>query len=88
MRQNRFQKKLFFTFMFSIIVAPLAIIHGVFFDLDTSQIQRLGIEGFFFTFILIFVGLLLLEKLFNIEEDAEIINIKKRLNKLEKKRGK
>ncbi|MDH3353170.1 MAG: hypothetical protein OEL87_01865 [Nanoarchaeota archaeon] len=88
MRQKSFKKKLFFTFVFSIIVAPLAIIHGVFFDLDISQIQRLGAEGFLFTFAIVFVGLLLLEKLFNIEEDEEIINIKKRLNKLEKRRGK
>ena len=85
MRQNRFQRKLFFTFTFSVIASLLSIVHGVFFDLDFSQIKRLSIEGFLFTFILVFAGLLTLEKIFNIEEDAEIINIKKRLNKIERK---
>jgi len=62
------------------------IVHGIFLDLDFSQIKRLSLEGFIFTFVLVFIGLLILEKIFNLEEDKEIIKIKKRLNKLEKKK--
>ena len=71
--------------MFSVISSILLIIHGLFFDLDFSQIQRLTLEGFAFTFVLVFTGLIILEKIFNIEEHEEIIKIRKRLNKLEKK---
>ena len=63
----------------------MMIAHGIFFDLDFSQIKRLSFEGFIFTFILVFIGLVILEKIFNIEEDAEIVAIKKRLIKIEKK---
>ena len=83
--KKRFQKKVLSTFIFAVIASILLIIHGVFFDLDISQIKRLTFEGFIFTFILVFIGLIILEKIFNIEEDKEIINIKKRLNKIEKK---
>jgi hypothetical protein len=62
------------------------IIHGIFLDLDFSQIKRLSLEGFIFTFVLVFMGLLILEKIFNLEEDEEIIKIKKRLNKIERKK--
>ena len=55
-----------------------------FFDLDFEQIKRLTFEGFIFTFILVFIGLIVLEKIFTLEEDEEIIGIKRRLNKLEK----
>ncbi len=84
MKTNRFQKKLFSTLLFSVIASLLLIIHGIFLDLDLSQIKRLSFEGFLFTFILVFIGLVILEKIFNIEEDAEIIQIKKRLKKMEK----
>jgi len=85
--KKRFQKKILSTFMFSIVVSVLMIIHGIFLDLDFTQIKRLTFEGFIFTFILVFIGLLILEKIFNLEEDEEIIKIKKRLNKLEKKKS-
>ncbi len=84
--KKRFQKKVFATITFSIIASILSIIHGLFFDLDFSQIKRLTIEGFFFTFILVFSALIILEKIFNLEEDAEIVNIKKRISKLELKK--
>jgi hypothetical protein len=84
--KKRFKKKILPTLVFSLIVAVLIIFHGIFLDLDFTQISRLSLEGFVFTFILVFIGLLILEKIFNLEEDEEIINIKKRLNKLEKKK--
>lgn len=83
--EKRFRRKLLATFIFSVAASVLLIAHGIFFDLDFSQIQRLTTEGFVFTFILVFVGLLILEKIFNLEEDAKILEIRKRLRKLEKK---
>ena len=82
--KKRFKKKLFATFIFSLVTAVLLIIHGVFFDLDFEQIKRLTFEGFIFTFILVFIGLVVLERIFTLEEDEEIINLKKKISKIEK----
>ena len=84
--RKRFEKKVIATLIFSVVAAVLMIIHGIFFDMDLSQIGRFSVEGFIFTFILVFVGLMILEKIFNIEEDAEIVALKKRVGKLEKRR--
>ena len=82
--KKRFRKKLVATIVFSVVASVLMIIHGVFLDLDISQIGRLSAEGFLFTFVLVFVGLIILEWIFNIEEDAEIVGLKKRVGKLER----
>ena len=83
--KKRFKKKLLATLVFSLISSVLLIIHGIFFDLDLSQIERLSLAGFVFTFFMVFIGLIILEKIFTIEEDEEIIGLKRRLGKLEKK---
>ena len=83
--KKRFKRKLLSTLFFSLVSAALIIIHGVFFDLDFQQIKRLTLEGFIFTFILVFIALVVLEKIFTLEGDEEILGLKKRLNKLEKK---
>lgn len=84
--KKRFQRKILSTFAFSVVASALMIVHGIFLDLDFSQIKRLSLEGFIFTFVLVFMGLLILEKIFNLEEDEEIVKIKKRLNKIEKRK--
>ena len=84
--KRRFRKKLVATVVFSVVATVMMIVHGLFFDLDYSQIGRLSVEGFLFTFVLVFVGLIILEKIFNIEEDAEIVGLKKRVGKLERKK--
>ena len=84
-KQRVFRRKITATALFSLVSAVLLIIHGLFFDLDASQISRLSIEGFVVTFVLVFMGLLILEWIFDIEEHEEIVNIRKRLGKLEKK---
>lgn len=86
--KNIFKRKLLSTFIFSFIASVLLIIHGVFFDLDLSSIKRLTIEGFLFTFVLTFIGLIILERIFSLEEHEEIVKIKSRLNQLENKRHK
>jgi hypothetical protein len=62
----------------------LLIVHDVLFDADWSQLKRLSLEGFFMTFIATFIGLIILEKIFTLEEDEEILALKKRVAKLEK----
>lgn len=82
--KKRFRKKVVATFVFSAVASVMMIVHGLFFDLDFSEIRRLSVEGFLFTFVLVFVGLVILEKIFNIEEDEEIVALKKRLRKVER----
>ena len=84
--KKRFKKKLLSTAIFSLVASILFIVHGIFLDLDFSQIRRLTLEGFIFTFILVFIGLIILEKIFTLEEDEEISKVKIRLKKLEKRR--
>jgi len=81
-----FKRKLLATFLFSAVAAVILIAHGIFFDADWSQIGRLTLKGFVFTFILSFTALVILERIFNLEDHEEIISIKRRLGKLEKKR--
>ena len=82
--KKRFKKKIFATFVFSFVTSMLLIIHGVFFDLDFEQIKRLTVEGFAVTFILVFIGLIILEKIFTLEEDEEIVALRRRVSRLEK----
>ena len=82
--KKRFKKKILATFVFSLIASGLLIIHGVFFDLDFEQIKRLTVEGFAVTFILVFIGLIILEKIFTLEEDEEIVALRRRVSRLEK----
>jgi L-lactate permease len=78
------QKKLYATLAFSAISAIILIVHGLFFDMDISQISRLTLNGFVVTFILVFFGLILMEKIFNLEEDEEIVRLKRKVRKIEK----
>ena len=80
------KKKLLATFIFSLIASIAAIVHGVFLDLDTSQIQRLSLGGFIATFIVIFISLRLLEWIFNLEDEEELRGLKRRVGRMEKKR--
>lgn len=82
--RKRNKKRILYTLLFSLLASVILIIHGIFFDMDISQIGRLSIEGFIATFILVFAGLLVLERLFTFEEDKEIFKVKKRVSKLEK----
>ncbi len=83
---KKLKKELIGTLMFSLAASIALIIHGIFFDLDFSQIKRLSIGGFIFTFVLTFLGLRLLERIFTLDENEAISEIKTRLNKLEKKK--
>lgn len=84
-RKKAIKRKLLATFLFSLIASIGLIIHGVFFDLDVTQIERLTLAGFTLTFIMVFVGLLILEKIFDLENHAEFKSLEERVHNLEKK---
>jgi amino acid transporter len=83
MKKSIILKKLYTTLIFSIIASIGLIIHGVFFDLDFAQIERLTIGGFILTFILVFGALLIMEKIFDLENHEEFVELEKRVSKLE-----
>jgi len=86
MNKKRILKRKFLaTLIFSLIASAVLIVHGVFFDLNLEEIKRITIGGFLLTSLLTIVGLTILEKIFDLENHAEIIDIKKRLKKLERK---
>jgi amino acid transporter len=85
-RKIAIKRKLLATFLFSIISTIGLIIHGVFFDLDFTQIERLTIGGFIFTFILVFFTLLILEKIFDLENHEEFKELETRVKNLEKRK--
>ena len=72
------KKQILILFVFSMLISVGMIIHGVFFDLDFSQIQRLTFEGFILTLFVIFPAILFLEWVFD-------LNNEKRFEELERK---
>jgi amino acid transporter len=84
-KKKAFKRKLITTLIFSLIASIGLIIHGVFFDLDFSQIERLSIGGFILTFIMVFGALLIMEKIFDLENHEEFKELEQRVSKLEMK---
>jgi heme/copper-type cytochrome/quinol oxidase subunit 4 len=71
--------------LISILAAIATIIHGVFIDLDITQIKRLTLESFIITLIVAIPAILILEWVFDINNKIKLDDIEKRLKKLEKK---
>lgn len=84
-RLKSVKRKLIATLVFSIFAAIGAIIHGIFFDVDITQIKRISIEGFVLTYIIVFPGLLLLEWIFDLENKEEFKILERRISKIEAK---
>lgn len=78
-------KQILILFVFSILISIAMIIHGIFFDLDFSQIKRLTIEGLVLTFIIVFPAILFLEWIFDLNNRQELNKVNKKINKLKKK---
>lgn len=57
-------KQVIVLFLLAIVGGVAAIIHGIFFDLDFDQIQRLTLEGAVLTVIIFFPTLLFMEWVF------------------------
>jgi len=72
------KKQVLILFVFSALISIGMIIHGIYMDLDFSQIKRLTIEGVILTFFVIFPAILFLEWVFD-------INNKKKFDELERK---
>ncbi len=53
------------------------IIHGLYMDLDVTQIKRLTLEGIILTFLVIFPAILFLEWIFDLNNKQEIKKINK-----------
>jgi len=72
------KKQILILFVFSLLTSVIAIIHGLFFNLDFTQIKRLTLEGFVVTLLVIFPAILFLEWVFD-------MNNKKKFDELERK---
>ncbi len=82
------KKQAFILFVLSIAVSIFLIVHGIFFDLDFSQIKRLTIEGFILTFFVVFPLIVFLEWIFDLNNKKKFKEIEKRISKIEKSKKK
>ncbi len=82
-RIHHINKKLIATLLFAILASIGLIIHGIFFDLDFSQIKRFTLEGFLLTFFVTFPTMLLLEWIFDLENKEEFKLLESKVHKLE-----
>jgi heme/copper-type cytochrome/quinol oxidase subunit 4 len=80
------KRQILIIFVFSLLISVASIIHGIFFDLDWGEIGRLTIQGFIFTLVVVFPGILFLEWVFDINNKKKLDEIERRLNKLEKRK--
>ena len=72
------KKQILILFVFSILASIAMIIHGIYIDLDFSQIKRLSIEGIILTVLVIFPAILFLEWVFDLNNKQEINKLKRK----------
>jgi len=75
------KKQILILFVFAILISIASIIHGIFFDLDFSQIKRLTFEGFILTLFVVFPAILFLEWVFDLNNKKKFEEIEKKLKK-------
>jgi len=85
MKGQIIRKQILILFTLSVLLAVAGIVHGIFFDLDFSQMKRLTTTGLIFTIIVLFPMLILLEKIFDINNKKRFRRLEKRIKKLERK---
>ena len=78
------KKQVLILLVFSIAVAVAAIIHGIFFDLDFSQIKRLTMEGFLLTLFVVFPTILFLEWVFDLNNKKKFEELEREISELKK----
>lgn len=78
------KRQILVLFIFSILISIAAIIHGIFFDLAFEEIKRLTISGLIFTLIVIFPALLVLEYIFDMNNQEKFNQLELKINKLSK----
>ncbi len=75
------KKQILILFVFSLLISIAAIIHGIYMDLDFSQIKRLTIEGLILTVLVIFPAILFLEWIFDMNNKKKFEELEKKLKK-------
>ena len=78
-------KQIIVLFFVAILGSVASIIHGVYFDMDFTQIERLTVEGLMFTIIVLFPTLLFIEWIFEWNNIARVKRLEERIKKLERK---
>ncbi len=78
------KKQVFLLLVFSLLSSITAIIHGVFMDMDFQQIKRLTLEGLILTFLVLFPGTLILEWIFDINNEERLDELERKIEELEK----
>jgi hypothetical protein len=79
------KKQIISLFLLAILIAIASIIHGIFFDLAFEEIKRLTISGIIFTLIVVFPFLLVIERIFDMNNEKKFQELERRIKKLEKK---
>jgi len=79
------KKQVLVILVFSVLLSVIAIIHGLFFDLDMAQIKRLTLEGFIVTLVVIFPAILFLEWVFDINNKKKFDEVERKIKKLNPK---
>ncbi|MDP6685612.1 MAG: hypothetical protein QGI05_01520 [Candidatus Omnitrophota bacterium] len=77
------KKQALMLFVVAIVGAAGGIIHGIFFDLDFSQIRRISFLGVIFTTLVIFPAILFFEWIFDWNNNEEIRLLKEKVNSLQ-----
>jgi len=80
------KKQFLILLVFSILTSIIAIIHGIFFDLEFAQIKRLTIEGLILTLIIVFPAVIFLEWVFDLNNKKKFEELEKKIKKLKKKK--
>ncbi len=75
------KKQVLILFVFSVLISIASIIHGIFMDLDFSQIKRLTIEGLILTLFIIFPAILFLEWIFDLNNKKKFDDIERKLKR-------
>lgn len=78
------KRQILILFVFSVLISIAAIIHGVYMDLDFSQIKRLTLEGLVLTVLVVFPAILFLEWIFDINNKKKFDELETKLKKLKK----
>lgn len=78
-------KQAFILAIFSVLVSAAAIIHGIYFDMDPSEIKRLTLGGLLLTFIVIYPTVLLLEWIFDFDNKKRMDDLERRVAELEER---
>ena len=76
-------KQILTLFVVSVVGAAAGIIHGIFFDLDLSQMGRLSLFGVVFTTVVVFPAILFLEYVFDLNNRERARQLNERIAALE-----